>query len=287
MGTFKALWLLRKETFSRKGERDSIGSRIFLASGEIFIFASACSLFVIMGFSVIIGFAGSILGIVLGVSLTAALILTFIFFYQGPFAKTFSDESYPVSTDYTYMLNSLSSIDRLNRFFSIFGLELRFEEHESKKIYGHTFYNPFTLGKLELFYKGTDTKPKDIFLTSNDYDSSPSISFMNVKKETVVERKFELTQMAAFSNANRYLVRKAFSFWLAEKYLKKDLSAYSSLWLQLSSLKPILMAVKLDILPEKLVQLMKLGVEVENYEDTKDLPISWLEKAYKKELTPV
>lgn len=301
MGTFRALWMLRKETFSRQAyQRDP--HRAFTRTTQLFVIG--CH--IVISFIIIViplvcfipillmNTTGTTILFFAGGSLT---ILLGMYFWVAPMSKFFSCNPDDENDDYTYRLHTISAMHRLNKKLSVLNLELRFVKDslvKTSESLNKTFLSTTYMGELNLFIKETNDTPKEILVTRNKYDSYPKLKLLNVGPATfkavevqIVAREFNLEEGFVLTKLWKHTTWKALTFLVAQRVLKKDLSKYGPIWFQVHGTKKVFAAAKLDVEPDQFIKFLQLDIPVEEYEALQGLPLAWVEKLTGRTLAKV
>lgn len=93
------------------------------------------------------------------------------------------------------------------------------------------------------------------------------------------QQRFNI-RMGPFFKFRLHIIRKAFQFVTLQLALRKKLPGYGVLLLQEVPYLNIYAAAKIGIEPDKVFQIVALRIPIKDYEDSKDIPVEWLEKAF-------
>jgi hypothetical protein len=287
MGTFRALWMLRKETFLRSPYERSHHRRLTTITYVLRVCVHVFLLFTVIVIPLICFLPLFLMQTkettILFFTASSITSLLGSYVWLAPLYKYLSGNPDDITDDYAYRLHSLSAIHRLNNKLSVLNLELRFEEDSNLKYY--------SMGKLNLFIKGTDVIPQGTIVTHHQYKDCPKLSLLNVGaanfksvKVQIAAREFNIIEGFIFTKLWKHVVWKALTFLIVQHILKKDLSEYGPVWFQVHDTKKIVAAVKLGVEPAQFINFLQLDIPVEEYETFKGLPLSWIEKTLNRTL---
>ena len=287
MPPLRAIWKLRKETFKRakKDPNDSRFDRVmeFFTVGYFFLCAPVISVLPAIGFFATNTPFSNMVGLVIFSIGTLAIWLLYL-----PLMVKEMQDPYG---HYSYKLKALSAMYRLNPLLRVFDVELRFVKERSmqerlvmyKKGTG-VLASGYSVSK-DVVNKGTlriqpvIARPKAAEVKGMFIDYIGLIS----RGTSTLDKSFVIASINPFMRLRFFLLKRVIIFWFYKLvYKAKTSDDLLDAWIRVKEPKDVYEAVKHNIDVDKLSVLLKLDVPRSDYESMKDLPTTWVERAYKK-----
>lgn len=269
MPPWRTLWRLKKSTFTRSYTNKSNIASYFmevLGIGFILSFCFAVKVFMdVLSLGAGFWWVYAILGIL---GLIIAPLLPVII-------KMVSEETPASKFVYRRKLAHFSFIDRIRCPLRVLGFKIEYSSQDNP-FNDIAFKQVGVNAKALLWMKeGTSILVRDTNNTKMTREQYYRYSLAFNKSQ----QHFYIS-MGPFFKFRFHIIRKAFQFVTLQLALRKKLPGYGVLLLQGVPYLNIYAAAKRGIEANKVFQIVALGIPVKDYEDSKDLPVEWLEKAF-------
>lgn len=283
MHTIRSYWKSRKQTFSRVNRKEAwISNAIVFATNlfAIFIFTSPVPALFEKPFSNV----NALIYMSIVVLISSFLCIT----YLASFAKMVSHDSAGISRNYYFKLNFISFQNRISLPLYLLGykidtLNTRFES----KVFGVLKVRSVKTGLVE---KRLSIRINDPYYSPHRDDFEAELGFVldhniiNIHATPrdhhpiTMRKSFTFVGSKPFSKERFKLNILAFKFLMLKIFLMSNLDGFSILWLDNCSAKSIIAASRLKLEAETLRKYIKYNIDIENYDDLRDMPEIYLER---------